>query len=145
MELGAERMEPELERGRDPEVPTGAAQAPEELGLLGRGRADEPAVGGDELDGGHVVDREPEVALEATDSPAERQPGDAGVADDPDRADETVCLRGDVELTEERAAVRPGRPGPRIRPRRRASRTCRRAGRRSRPRARPRCGRRTGR
>ena len=82
MEVGAERLEPELERGRDPEVPAGAAQAPEELGLLGLGRADEPAVGGDELDGGQVVDREPEVALEAADSPAERQPGDAGVADD---------------------------------------------------------------
>src|SRR4029077_8040276 len=46
---------------------------------------------------------------------AERQTGDAGVADDPRRADETVCLRGDVELTEECAAVRPGRPGPWIR------------------------------
>ena len=45
---------------------------------------------------------------------AERQPGDAGVADDADRADEAVRLRGDVELAEERAAVRPGGPGPRI-------------------------------
>ena len=121
MEVGAERLEPELERRRDPEVPAGAAQAPEELGLLGLGRADEPAVGGDELDGGQVVDREPEVALEAADSPTERQPGDAGVADDAGRADEAVRLRGDVELAEERAAVRPGGPGPRIRPRRRAS------------------------
>ena len=115
VELGAERLEPELERRRDPEVPAGAAQAPEELGLLGLGRADEPAVGRDELDGRQVVDREPEVALEAADSPTERQPGDAGVADDADRADEAVRLRGDVELAEERAAVRPGGPGPRIR------------------------------
>ena len=114
MEVGAERLESELERRRDPEVPAGATQTPEELGLLGLGRADEPAVGGDELDGGQVVDREPEMALEAADSPTERQPGDAGVADDADRADEAVRLRRDVKLAEERAAVRPGDPGPRI-------------------------------
>ena len=114
MEVRPERLEPELERGRDPEVPAGAAEAPEELRLLGLGRADESAVGGDELDGGQVVDREPEVALEAADSPTERQPGDAGVADDADRADEAVRLRRDVELAEEGAAVRSGGPGPRI-------------------------------
>ena len=115
MEYRAERLEPELERRRDAEVPTGAAQAPEELGLLGLGRADETAVGRDELNSRQVVDGEPEVALEAADSPTERQPGDSGVADDADRADEAVRLRGDVELAEERAAVRPGGPGPRIR------------------------------
>ena len=114
MEVGPERVEPELEGGRDPEVPAGAAQAPEELGFVGLGRADEPAVGGDELDGGEVVDRQPEVALEAADSAAERQPGDAGVADDAGRADETVRLGGDVEFAEQRAAVRSGGPGLRI-------------------------------
>ena len=114
MQVRSERLEPELEGRRDPEVPAGAAQAPEELGLVGLGRAHEPAIGGDELDGGQVVDREPEAALEAADSPTEGQPGDAGVADDPDRADEAVRLRGDVELAEEGAAVRAGDPGLRI-------------------------------
>ena len=108
MEVGPERLEPELEGSRDPEVPAGAAQAPEQLGLVGLGRADEPAVGGHDLDGGQVVDREPEVPLQAADSTAERQPGDAGVADDAGRADEAVRLGGDVELAEERPAVRPG-------------------------------------
>ena len=61
-----------------------------------------------------VVDRQPEVPLQAADAAAERQPGDAGVADDAGRADEAVRLRGDVELAEERAAVRSGDPGPRI-------------------------------
>ena len=51
MEIRAERLEAELERRRDPEVPAGAAEAPEEIGLLGRGRPDEPTIGGDELDG----------------------------------------------------------------------------------------------
>ena len=115
VELGAEGMEPELERRRDPEVPAGAAQAPEELGLLGLGRADEAAIGRDELNSRQVVDRESEVALEAADSPTERQPGNAGVADDPGRADEAELLRGDVQLTEERAAVRPCGSSPTIR------------------------------
>src|SRR6185369_14241068 len=114
VEVGPEWLEAELKRRRDPEVPAGAAQSPEELWLLGFGRADEPAVGGHELDGAQVVDREPEVALEAADSPAKRQPGDAGVPNDADRTDEAVLLRCDVELAEERAAVRPGSPGPRI-------------------------------
>ena len=114
MQIRSERLEPELEGRRDPEVPAGAAEAPEELGLVGLGRAHQPAVGGDEVDGGQVVDREPEAALEAADSPAEGQPGDAGVADDPDRAHEAMRLRGDVELAEEGAAVRAGDPGPRI-------------------------------
>jgi hypothetical protein len=54
------------------------------------------------------------VALEAADSATEGQPGNAGVADDPDRTDEAVRLRGDVELAEEGAAVRAGDPGLRI-------------------------------
>ena len=114
MEVRPERLEPELERRRDPEVPAGAAEAPEQLGLVGLGRADEAAVGGDELDRGQVVDRQPEVALETADAAAEGQPGDARVADDADRADEPVRLRGDVELAEERAAVRSGDPGLRV-------------------------------
>jgi hypothetical protein len=54
------------------------------------------------------------MPLEAADAAAERQPGDACVADDADRADETVRLGGDIELAEERAAVRSGDPGPRV-------------------------------
>ncbi len=110
MEVRSERLEPELECRRDPEVPPGATQAPEELRLLGLGGTHEAAVGSDELDGDEVVDRQPEVALEAADSPAEGQPGDARVADDADRADEAVRLRGDVELPKEGAAVRAGDP-----------------------------------
>ena len=120
VQVWSERLEPELEGRRDPEVPAGATQTPEQLGLVGLGRAHQPAVGRDELDRGQVVDREAEVALEAADSPTERQPGDTGVPDDADRADEAVRLRGDVELAKEGATVRPGDPGLADRPRRRA-------------------------
>ena len=77
MQLRAERMEAELERGDDPEVPAGTADAPEQLRLLGLAGPDEPAVGGHELDGAQVVDREPEAPLEPSDPATERQPGDA--------------------------------------------------------------------
>ena len=114
MKVWAERMEPELECGRDPEVPAGAPQTPEELGFVGRGRTHEAAVGGGDLDGLEVVDGQPEVALQAADAPTEGQPGDAGVADDAGRTNETVRLGGDIELAKERAAVRSGDAGPRI-------------------------------
>ena len=108
MQLGSEGVEVEFERRRDPEVPAGAADAPEQLGLLGLARADEPAVGGDELDRSQAVDRQPEAPLQPADPATERQPGDAGVADHAGRADQTMRLGRDVELAEERAAVRPG-------------------------------------
>ncbi len=107
MEQRAELVEPELEGRRDPEVRAGTPQAPEELGLLRRARPDQAAIRRDELDRLKIVDRQAEVALEAADAAAERQPGHPGVTDHPDRADETVCLGGDIELAEQRAAVRP--------------------------------------
>ena len=114
MEVRSERLKPELERRRDPEVPAGAAHAPEQVRLLGLARAHEPAVGRDELDRGEVVDREAELSLQPADAAAERQPRDAGVADDADRADEPVRLGRDVELAEERAPVRPRGAGSRV-------------------------------
>ena len=91
-----------------PKFGAGAADAPEELRLLRLARPDRAAVGGHELDGPQVVDRQPEVALQPAHAAAERQAGDSGVADHADRADEAVRLGRDIELAEERAAVRPG-------------------------------------
>ena len=112
VEVRAEWLEPKVERRRDPEVPTGAAQAPEELGLVCLGCAYEAAVCSDDLNGGQVVDRQPVRALEPANATAEGQSGDPGVAHDSDRADKAVGLRRDVELPEERAAVRPGCASP---------------------------------
>ena len=95
----------ELERGHDPEVRAGAPDPPEELGLLRLARPHRAAVRRDELDRAKVVDRQAEVPLEAAHPAAERQPGDPGVTDHADRADEAVRLRRDIELAEERAAV----------------------------------------
>jgi hypothetical protein len=114
MQLGAERMKPELERGHDPEVPAGTAHAPEQLRLLRVAGTDEPPFGRHELHGTNVVDGQPEPPLQPADAAAQRETGDAGVPHDADRADEAVRLRRDVELAEQRAAVHPCRASHRI-------------------------------
>ena len=114
VEGAAERVEPEVEPGDDPEVPAGATDAPEQLGLLGLARPDDAAVGGDELDRGDAVERETEPSLQPADATAERQSGDAGVAHDADRAHEPVRLPRDVELAQQRAAVRVRHPSRRV-------------------------------
>jgi hypothetical protein len=107
MEQRPERLEPELEGSDDAVVPAGASDAPEELGLLGLARADNPAIGRHELDRAQVVDCQAELALQPADAAAEREARDTRVADDAGWADEAVGLRGDVELAEECAAVCP--------------------------------------
>ena len=68
----------ELQRGDDAEVALAAADGPEQLGLGVGADPAQPAVGGDDLDGGHVVGREAVLATQRAHAPTER------VADDPD-------------------------------------------------------------
>ena len=56
--------------------------------------------------------RQAEAPLQPADAAAEGEAGDARVTDDADRAHEAVRLRRDVELAEERAAVRARRSAP---------------------------------
>src|SRR5947209_6085829 len=83
VEVRAEWPEPEVERRGDPEVPTSATQAPEELGLVCLGCAYKVAVGGYDLNGGQVVDRQLVRALEPANATAEGQSSDPGVTHDP--------------------------------------------------------------
>ena len=99
-------MELEFQARGDAEVRARAAEAPEQLRLLVCTGMNESPVCGHEIDRAEAVDRQPEVALEAADTPAEGQPGDAGVTDDADRTDETMLLGCDVELAEERSPAR---------------------------------------
>src|SRR6185503_7307371 len=105
MQLRSKRMKPELERRHDPEVPARSSDTPEQVRLLGLAGPDQATVRRDELDGPQVVDRQSELPLQPADAATEREPSDARVADDADRADEAVGLRRHVELAEERAAV----------------------------------------
>ncbi len=109
-----QRMEPELERGRDPEVRPGSSEAPEEVGILVLARTHDPAVCGHELDGKQVVDRQAVLAVQPSHAAAEGEPGDAGVGDDTDGADEVERLRRVVELGQERTAVHARRTSLRV-------------------------------
>ena len=104
------RMETELEGRYDTEVRACAAHGPEQLGLFLLARAHETPVGGDELHGDQVVDRQPERALESPDAAAEREPGNTRVPYGADRADKPVLLGTAIEIDEVGAAIRPSGP-----------------------------------
>jgi hypothetical protein len=73
------RVQLELERGDDPEVPAAAAKRPEELGVVLVVDCPEPAVRGHQLDRGDAVRGEPELARVPADAAAERVARDADV------------------------------------------------------------------
>ena len=81
--LGPELVQAELERRHDAEVAAAAAQRPEQVGVLVGARAHTAAVGEDDLGGDEVVDRHAVAAALVGDAAVERQPGDAGLGDDP--------------------------------------------------------------
>ncbi len=103
-------MQLQLQARHDAEVGTGAAESPEQLRLVLDICSHRAPVGGHELDCAKAVDRQAEPALQPSDAAAERQPGDARVTDDPDRADEAVLLGRDVECAEECSATGPRQP-----------------------------------
>ena len=110
----AHRVKAKLELGDDPEVSAAAAQAPEEVGVLGLARLDELAPGGDEVDGEELVDRQPVLSMEPAEAAAERQAGDAGVGDDPARRRQPERLGLAVELAPEHAGLDPRRARLRV-------------------------------
>jgi hypothetical protein len=78
----AQRIEAELELGDDAEVATAAAHPPEQVGVLGRTRLHELAVGGDQVHREEPVYRQPVLSLEPADAAAEREARHPGVRDD---------------------------------------------------------------
>ena len=105
-DLRTERVERELERRDDPEVPAAAAQTPEQVGILVGARDEELAVGGDDVARQEAVDREPELAHQVADPTAERQPGDTGVADDATGRRQAERLALTIEVLVEAAPSR---------------------------------------
>ena len=61
----ADLVQPVLEGDDDAEVAGAAAQAPEEIRVLGLGGGDEPPVGRDEVHGEQVVDRQAVIGARA--------------------------------------------------------------------------------
>jgi hypothetical protein len=99
-----ELVQAELERRDDAEVRTGAAHAPEQVGVLLLARADLLAVGRHEVDREHVVDRVAPMPLEPPQPATQGQPRDARVTDHPHRTREPVDLRRRVEVAQEAPA-----------------------------------------
>ena len=80
----AHLVQPEAEARHDAEVAAAAPERPEQVAVLLAVHVQRVSPGGDELDREQVVDREPVLADEPADSPAQREPGDAdrpGVAE----------------------------------------------------------------
>ena len=98
-------MQFELELRDDAEVAAAAAQAPEQVGVLGLGRVDEPAVCGDDVGADEVVAGEAVLAHQPADAAAEREAADAGGRDEPAGRCEPVCLGLVVDVGPDRAAA----------------------------------------
>ena len=106
VDLGADRMQLELERGHHAEVAAAAAQGPEQVGLRG-GRDDAHGTVG-RHDGGaeQIVDGHAMAARQPAEAAAERESGNAGGGIDAERRGQAVGLR----LRDRgRPAARPGR------------------------------------
>ena len=97
----------ELELRHDREVAAAAAQCPEQVGVLLLGRHQHVAGGRHDAGGEQVVDRQPVLAAQPPHAAAEREPADAGVADQPDGHRQAVRLGRRVEVAEQGTAADP--------------------------------------
>ena len=109
-DVRSQLVEPELELGDDAEVAPATPHAPEQVGVLVLARRQHLPVGGDDVDGLQLIDREAVLAHDPADPTAERQAGHAGVGDDPGRHGEPESLGLAIELAEQHAGLRPHGP-----------------------------------
>ena len=100
----ADRMELVLERGDDAEVAAAAAQSPDQIRVVAIGRVHQRAVGQDDVGAEQIVRGHAVAAAQPAEAAAERQAGDAGVADRAAGRRQAECLRFAIEL-------RPPQPG----------------------------------
>src|SRR3972149_12001137 len=107
-------MQSELEGRDDTEVASAPAYAPEEVRVLvGAGR-DEGSVGRHHVRGNQVVAREPVLAGEVADAPAEREAGDAGGGDDATGGREAKGMRRGGDVSKRTSTLGAGGPGLRV-------------------------------
>jgi hypothetical protein len=105
----ADRMQPELELGDDPEVSGAAAQPPEQVGVLAVAGCEDVAARRDDIGRDQLIDGEPVLAHQPADAAAQRQTGEPGVRDDAGRYGQPERLRLAVELAEANPGLRPDR------------------------------------
>ena len=105
------RMRLEEEARDDAEVAAAAAQRPEEIRMLLAIRGDEAAVGEDDIGLEEVVDGEPELARQVPGAAAQREPGHARAADDPERHGQAESVRRVVDVRGAATRLHPHGPG----------------------------------
>ena len=113
-QVRAEGVNAKLERRHHAEVRAGATNRPEEVRLHLFTRPHEATVGSHELHRCQIVERQAVSALQPPDAAAERQAGDACVADRSDRTDEAMRLGPLIQLREQCPTVGAGHPGDRV-------------------------------
>ena len=106
----AERVEAELERRDDAEVPAAAAQRPEQLGVVLRVRAHQLSLGRHELDRRDAVGLQAVAAREPAHAAAERVAGDADVRAGAVQRDQPVRRGGVHDLLPQHAGTDAGDP-----------------------------------
>lgn len=105
---GVHRVQPEVERGDDAEVPATAAQRPEQVRVLGLARGDETAVGEHDVRGQQIVHRQTVLAGQVAVTAAEGEASDARCRHDAGGGGEAEGVCGMVEIAENTAAAHPG-------------------------------------
>ena len=105
-DLGADGVEPVLERGDDAEVAAAAAQRPEQVGVLVGRRAHDLALGGDHVHRDHVVAGPAVAARQVAEAAADGEAGDAGGGDEAEHGRQPVHLRLAVQIAQRAAGLR---------------------------------------
>src|SRR6185503_15092076 len=104
-DFGTDRIQLELEAGDDAEVPAAASESPEQVGILGAARADEPAVRRDDVHRSNRIAGPPETPGEIAKPAAHRQAGDTGVRHEAEGRRETVELCLAIDVAEQTAGL----------------------------------------
>ena len=113
-DVRVERVSAEGERRHDPEVAAAAAQAPEQVRMLGRTRPDGLAARQHDIGRDEVVDRQAVGPGQPADAAAQRQPRDPRPGHDAERDGEGVRLGGLIDVGEPRAATHADEPRRRV-------------------------------
>ena len=105
---GVHRVQPDIERGDDAEVPATAAQRPEQVRVLGLAGGDEAAVGEHDVRGQQIVHRQAVLAGQVAVAAAEGEASDARCRHDAGGGGEAESVRCDVHFAPCRAALDAG-------------------------------------
>ena len=79
VDLGADRVQAEFERGHDTEIPATAPHGPEQVRILVLGHAKHAPVGCHDLDRHEIVDRESVFPAQIAEAAAKSEPADPGL------------------------------------------------------------------